>query len=79
MKEIKLRTHWRHPKIRRTNDEGTCIWCGRKLRLKLYNNTQENRGDYMDNAFCGLRCGYSFGVALASHGYRLQPRSDDDA
>ena len=34
------------------------------------------RGDYGDNAFCGLRCGYAFGVTMATHGRRLRPSSD---
>lgn len=31
-------------------------------------------GAYEDNAFCSLRCGYCFGVLMASFGKRLQPR-----
>jgi len=31
-------------------------------------------GDYGDNAFCGLRCGYSFGVSFAALGKRLTPQ-----
>ena len=31
-------------------------------------------GDYQDGHFCGLRCGYQFGVAMADHGRRLSPK-----
>ena len=30
-------------------------------------------GDYQDGHFCGLRCGYEFGVDLANKGRRLVP------
>jgi hypothetical protein len=56
----------------RTNKAGTCLYCGRRLRKAPAPYGAEGyRGDYADNAFCGLRCGYSFGVALAAHGRRL--------
>ncbi|MEQ8719712.1 MAG: hypothetical protein RLO52_41160 [Sandaracinaceae bacterium] len=32
----------------------------------------ERAGDYGDGHFCGLRCGYQFGVALANAGRRLK-------
>jgi hypothetical protein len=88
-----------------TNAEGTCLWCGRKLRVflldrkarhsvsHLYTEASQRqdqerereriervaehgprRGDYGDGFFCGLRCGYRFGVAFAGNGRRLQPR-----
>lgn len=108
-----------------SNEPGSCLYCGRRLRLKcntesepsgeygppdwtccegetwepregsgfecsFCGNTAIGRpryrvvsrtpafaggaaGDYGDNAFCGLRCGYAFGVAMASLGRRLQP------
>jgi hypothetical protein len=59
-----------HP---RTSKPGTCLWCGRKLRLAKaaqFRGTT-NRGDYGDNAFCTLRCGYQFGVAMAKNDRRL--------
>lgn len=34
------------------------------------------RGGYGDNAFCGLRCGYAFGVTMASFGRRLEPKDE---
>jgi hypothetical protein len=62
--------------IQRTNLPGTCLYCGARLRAaKSY--LLNGRGDYGDNAFCGLRCGYSFGVVLASLGQRLAPRNDE--
>lgn len=61
---------------------GCCLWCGRKLRLSSASSNEGivardpsavgSRGDYGDNAFCGLRCGYLFGVRLAVLGRRLQ-------
>lgn len=35
---------------------------------------KEKGGDYVDGHFCGLRCGYMFGVAMADNGRRLQPK-----
>jgi hypothetical protein len=35
-------------------------------------------GDYGDGHFCGLGCGYQFGVALADHGRLLQPAKKVD-
>jgi hypothetical protein len=59
-----------HP---RTSKPGTCLWCGKKLRLakaaRQFNTS--NRGDYGDNAFCTLRCGYCFGVGMAKLGKRF--------
>ena len=64
----------------RTNEEGTCLYCGRKLRRasgtirKAWVLPKETFGDYADNAFCGRRCGYEFGVNAAILGFRLMPR-----
>ena len=69
--DIKLR-HAFSEKIDRTNEPGTCLWCGRKLRKFHLNDG--SKGDYGDNAFCGLRCGYSFGVTMAELGKKLMPR-----
>jgi hypothetical protein len=30
-------------------------------------------GDYGDGHFCGLRCGYMFGVEIADQGTRMRP------
>lgn len=60
----------------RTNEPGTCLYCGEKLRAYKYPDLFANpdrRGDYGDNAFCGLRCGYRFGLAFAMLGRRLDP------
>lgn len=70
MPDIALRIHWIHNRVgHRTNAPGTCLWCGRKLRKSQIH--PEEKGSYGDNAFCGLRCGYSFGVCLAKAHYRL--------
>lgn len=62
--------------IERTNESGTCLWCGRKLRRNT--RDPEHFGDYADNAFCGLRCGYAFGVIAARNGFRLKPYTGED-
>lgn len=57
---------------------GACLWCGAKLRgvgpaiRKVHPDLVEARGDYGDNAFCGMRCGFSFGRRLAVLGSRLR-------
>lgn len=53
---------------------GCCLWCGSRLRAPKGPPalTKGYRGDYADNAFCGLRCGYHFGLKLAIFGRRLQ-------
>ena len=51
-----------------------CLYCGRTLR-RTSHAEEARQGDYGDNAFCGLRCGYMFGVAFASFGHRLKPAS----
>ena len=56
------------------NADGACLWCGRQLRVKVHPAIQEKfplRGDYRDGAFCGLRCGYAFGIAAAIAGHRF--------
>lgn len=59
----------------RTNHLDTCLWCGDKLRLVRIEHGRARRpgarGDYGDNAFCGLRCGYMFAVFAARQGYRF--------
>lgn len=65
--------------INRTNEHGTCLYCGTKLRAYKYPehfSNPDRRGDYGDNAFCGLRCGYQFGLTMAVLGKRLVPRKD---
>lgn len=69
-----------------TGEPGTCLWCGRKLRQPKRPFTDDGQwiprgqrtattyskpGDYGDGNFCGLRCGYMFGVRLADAGTRL--------
>lgn len=60
----------------------TCRWCGRTLRwvksaftpgnkgvpipVKERPNMYSKPGDYGDGHFCGLRCGYQFGVRIAN-------------
>lgn len=70
-----------------SNERGTCLYCGRKLRWikRIFTpsprgvqipigerpNLYSKAGDYGDGFFCGLRCGYQFGVLAAQHGYRF--------
>ena len=35
----------------------------------------EKGGDYEDGLFCGLRCGYMFGVRMGELGRRLAPKT----
>lgn len=42
--------------------------------VKVGEHRAEKAGSYEDGHFCGLRCGYLFGVALADLGRKLQPR-----
>jgi hypothetical protein len=60
-----------------SNDLGTCRWCGRKLRPYPYRDEPwaqgQELGGYGDNHFCGLRCGYEFGLRFAELGKRLEP------
>lgn len=35
-------------------------------------------GNYGDGHFCGLSCGYLFGVAMANFGHRLKPKPKKD-
>lgn len=72
MCDIDIRS-WQANIYNRTNDPGTCLWCGRKLR-----KCGDNRGDYGDNAFCGLRCGYMFAVSMARCGRRLVRHHERD-
>jgi hypothetical protein len=59
-----------------SNKPETCLWCGRRLKYGTHLTGErdgsrdvkarnQKAGAYQDGAFCGLRCGYSFGVALA--------------
>lgn len=65
-------------KIRRTNDAGTCVWCGNKLHANEFGNPEKLLGPYKDGFFCTMRCGQRFGIAVARNGYRLKPYSSDD-
>lgn len=58
---------WRDFKA--TNEKGTCVWCGRALQTCRHD--RKKLGENGDNLFCGIRCGYQFGVVLAKNGKRL--------
>jgi len=72
---------WR--KFNASGANRTCLWCGRPLRKHMrmvYTDATKrtyrmehtgNYGDYGDNSFCGLRCGYRFGARLAELGHQL--------
>ena len=70
--EIELHYEWKRVGTR-TNAPGTCLYCRAKLGKSRTGRPAEDRGDYADNAFCTLRCGYSFGVIMAKGGKRLIP------
>jgi hypothetical protein len=59
--------------------DGFCRWCGRKLRAFKFANEAYWKdkgmklGGHGDNHFCGLNCGYSFGLWFARDGKRLTP------
>jgi len=55
-----------------SNTDRTCLWCGRTLKRHRWARTP-HLGDYQDDAFCTLRCGYAFGVNAARLGLRLEP------
>jgi hypothetical protein len=69
-----------------SNQEDTCLWCGRKLHYKTITDwpvhqrdpsnprKADKAGDYQDGFFCNLRCGYRFGVRMAEFGRRIKPR-----
>lgn len=75
-----------------SNEQNTCLWCGRPLRFQrdvfdaagqlIADRNQRPKhkkgGDYSDGFFCGLRCGYQFGVEMAKFGRRLQPRKTSE-
>lgn len=59
---------WRPYK--RTHSAGVeparCQWCGNRLRRPKRMNGEPmyaKPGDYGDGLFCGLRCGYQYGVS----------------
>lgn len=63
--------------LSRTNEPGTCLWCGRKLPKSTNTFEPERRGRFGDNAFCGIQCGYEFGLTFAISGARLKPFDAD--
>ncbi len=63
----------RHFRCRECGVGGQCGAAKRRVvnRVPRY----ELPGDYGDGHFCGLRCGYQFGVALANAGHRQRMKS----
>jgi len=59
---------------------GTCRWCGRTLRAYWHDRKEpiekRRRGDYGDGMFCGLRCGYLYGLAAIKVGTILEKNPD---
>ena len=56
--------------INRTNEHGTCLWCGAVLKKNKY-MLGLGLGSYGDDCFCYLRCAYRFALAMARSGRRL--------
>jgi len=66
-----------------SGENRTCLWCGRRLQkemrmvyddetMRTYHMEHTgNYGQYGDNSFCGLHCGYQFGARLAELGQKL--------
>jgi hypothetical protein len=71
-----------------SGQSATCLWCGRRLRRTTVLDTGRMEreglsyavrpaaglGAYADDCFCGLRCGYQFGLRQAQLGGRLERR-----
>jgi hypothetical protein len=59
---------------------GTCRWCGRPLRVYFRDRDkpakEQRRGDYGDEMFCGLRCGYLYGLGAIKVGAILEKNPD---
>jgi hypothetical protein len=55
-----------------------CLWCGRKLPSVKRHRVNLGRGTYGDGFFCGLRCGYMFGIIAAGTGMRLTTTSTEN-
>jgi len=70
--DIRLTIGVKEGRFNRTNNHGTCLWCGTKLAPPSYGKKDGRLGPYRDNAFCTLRCGYAFGVTMARLGERLR-------
>jgi hypothetical protein len=74
-----------------SNDQRTCLWCGRKLRYLTKQDWPVDQskptktykavlaGDYEDGYFCGLRCAYQFALRMAQLGRRLIPQEEKHA
>ena len=64
---------------KRTNEPGTCLWCGLKLHAypwrdaSWWDGPKDAKGYYGDGFFCGLKCAKGFAVVLARAGHRLMP------
>ena len=71
----KIASNLRHPKETRapaTTPRPNCLACGKPLRRYKYDEkafndgTPREWGDYGDNRFCGLRCGWSWACRHAA-------------
>lgn len=57
-----------------------CLNCGKPLRRFRYRDTEHNvgkgreYGDYGDNHFCGLTCGYRWSIAMLARDSPLSVR-----
>lgn len=70
----KIVSNIRHPKTRRPSantPRPNCLGCGKPLRRYKYDDraysdgTPREWGDYGDNRFCGLRCGWTWACRRA--------------
>lgn len=57
----------------RCNDCDETSFGAQRTRVVEREKAYDKPGDYGDGHFCGLRCGYAFGVAMANSGKVFHP------
>lgn len=61
---------------KRTNEEGTCLYCGARLHPTPYHAEPGATGYRGQGYFCTMTCGWRFGLAFAGNGRRLTPEAE---
>ena len=65
-------------KFNASNLEGTCLWCGDKLKPEQWRHADwypkdiAGTGKLGRGVFCTFRCGFQFGETKALAGHRLK-------
>lgn len=63
----------RNKYLKRTNKEGTCLWCGANTGVgRCYGYAKDEDG-WVRAHFCSLICATRFAVAALKNGFRLKP------